>query len=525
MYQSIRIADAKASRSAAVAIGLFDKTKSLPAGYKALDAHLGGALSEAIKRSELSTARGAVTALYPEKGAARAYIVGLGDGERASDAVRIAGAKLVNTAFSAGLDRISVMIAPALAGQKDADSDACAAALGEGVVLGNFEFVTFRGTAGKGGDKNAKKAAALTVDVESKLFKCARQGAIVAESQNLTRTLASTPPNVANPVYLGEFCRKMAREVGLTCEVIDAKKAKRMGMGGLCAVGAGGSTPPVMIVMQWKGRKGQGPRAKGKNNPQSAIRNPQSPILLVGKAVTFDTGGYSLKPSDSQTTMKYDKCGGAAVIGAMHAIAKLKLAQPVTAIIASAENLVDREAYRVQDIIKFYNGVTCEVTNTDAEGRLVLADALSYGCKTFKPRAVIDLATLTGGVVVALGSHMAGAFVNDAKLREHLFDAAEYTGERLWHLPLWEEHRDQMRGHHADLINSSPVREASPIQGAAFLSFFVAKDGDFKKKETVPWAHIDIAGTADRKGDGPLYQRGATGYGVRLLVRAVETWK
>ena len=262
MYKSVRIAQSKGSAVAdAVAIVLFDKTRSLPAGYKSLDEKLGGAMSAAVKRSELNTSRGSITTLYPEKGAKRAYIVGLGNKERIGDAVRIAGARLVSAAFNAGLDRISVVIGPAIDEAKD--TDACATAIGEGFVIGNFEFTTFRGTAAKGNGNGAKKRS-LTVEVESKVFKNANQGAIVAESQNLTRTIASTPPNVANPVYLGEFCKKMSREVGLSCKVIDAKQAKKLGMGGLCAVGQGGSTPPVMIIMEWKGRgKGQGLRAKG----------------------------------------------------------------------------------------------------------------------------------------------------------------------------------------------------------------------------------------------------------------------
>ena len=558
MYESIRVVKSASGQPAsAVAVMLLDSQKKLPAGYKALDAKLGGAISGAIARTEFSAARGTVTTAYPAKGAARLYIVGLGDGKRLSEAVRIAGGKLLAAAWNARLGAVDIHVAAALKDHASFNADAVGSAVGEGLTLANFEFVTFKGTAkdqGKSGDNGAgngngnwgneskPKVKILTASVEPAIFEAASRGSIVAQSQNLTRTLAATPPNVANPAYLADFCKKMARDVGLTCTVIDAKQAKKMGMGGLCAVGQAGSTPPCMIVLEWKGKKGQGNRARGQGaekkthsvgpassssslGPSALGPSSLGPLLLVGKAITFDTGGYSLKPSDSQTTMKYDKCGGAAVIGAMHAVARLKLPQRVVAVIAAAENMVDQNAYRVQDIIKFYNGVTCEVTNTDAEGRLVLADALSYGCAKYKPRAVVDLATLTGGVVIALGSLCAGAFVNDAGLREHLFDAAEHTDERLWHLPMWDEYKELMKGHHADLINSSPVREAHPIQGAIFLSYFVAKDGDFKKKALVPWAHLDIAGMSDRKSDGPLYQRGPTGYGVRLLVRAVETWK
>ncbi len=570
MYESIRVVKSSSTKLAhTVAVMLLDRQKKLPVGYETLDAKLGGAISGAIARTEFSAARGAVTTVYPAKGAARVFIVGLGDGNRLSEAVRIAAGKLLAAAHNARIDHLDIHLGPALKDHAGFNADAVGSAVGEGLTLANFEFLTFKGTAkdqgksgdnasnGNGGNGSKPKVKTLTAAVEPVLFDAASRGSIVAQSQNLTRTLAATPPNVANPTYLAAFCKKMAKDAGLSCTVIDAKQAKKLGMGGLCAVGQAGSTPPCMIVLEWKGlEKGQGPRAKGQGKgegkglgprakgqgaektehslgsaasslgPRPSALGPSSgPLLLVGKAITFDTGGYSLKPSDSQTTMKYDKCGGAAVIGAMHAIASLKLQQRVVAVIAAAENMVDQNAYRVQDIITFHNGVTCEVTNTDAEGRLVLADALSYGCAKYKPRAVVDLATLTGGVVIALGSLCAGAFVNDTALREHLFDAAEHTDERLWHLPMWDEYKELMKGHHADLINSSPVREAHPIQGAVFLSYFVAKDGDFKKKAIVPWAHLDIAGVSDRKSDGPLYQRGPTGYGVRLLVRAVETWK
>jgi leucyl aminopeptidase len=237
-------------------------------------------------------------------------------------------------------------------------------------------------------------------------------------------------------------------------------------------------------------------------------------VLLVGKAITFDTGGYSLKPAASMDGMKYDKSGGTAVIGAMHAIARLGVACPVVGLIPAAENLVGRRGYRPGDILRMYNGTTVEVTNTDAEGRLVLADALAYGCRTFRPRAIVDLATLTGGVVVALGSECAGAFCADTAWREHLFEAAADTGERLWQLPLWPEHRALLKSTHADLVNAGG-REAHPIQGAAFLWHFVDEDR--------PWAHLDIAGVAEAKKDGDLFVKGPTGFGVRLLVRAIET--
>ena len=281
-------------------------------------------------------------------------------------------------------------------------------------------------------------------------------------------------------------------------------------MGGLTAVGQAGSTPPAMIIMDYK------PKGTAKDDP----------IILVGKAITFDTGGYSIKVGGGMQGMKYDKCGGMAIIGAMKAVVDLKIKQRVVAIIATAENMVDTDAYRVDDIITMYNGVTVEVTNTDAEGRLVLGDGLAYGCKHYTPKAIFDMATLTGGVVVAFGGHNSGVFCEDDNLRKQVFAAADLSGEKVWQLPLWDEHRDMMKSNHADICNSSTAgRGAHPIQGAAFLSYFAAPNADPTKPGEIPWAHIDIAGIADTKSDGPIFEKGPTGYGVSLLARTIEEMK
>ena len=535
MYRSIRFA---VSKTDTFAVALLDSQKELPGGYAGLDAQVGGAISAAMARAEFSAKQGAITTLYPAKGAARVFIVGLGKGERIADAIRIASSKLVNAAYNARVSSLSLHVLPAL--KEDADALAIGAAIGEGMTLGNFEFVQYKGTVAGKANKNGKpKVTELLVAVEKELQKAAAGGGVVSESANLARTLAATPPNVANPKYLCDFAKKMAKEVGLSCRIIDNEQAKKLGMGGLTSVGAGGSEKPALICLEWKGKgkssefrvpsseltKVAGNEVSSNSKPGTRSSKLSSgPILLVGKAITFDTGGYSIKPMPGMLGMKYDKSGGMTVLGAMHAIAKLKLPIHVVGLVPTAENMIDEDAYRPNDIITFFNGVTCEITNTDAEGRLVLADALAYGCKTYKPRAVIDLATLTGAVVVALGVHCAGAFINDDELHTRLFDAADRTGERLWHLPLWEEHKDYMKGHHSDLVNSG-IREAGAIQGAAFLSYFVAKDGDFEKNEKIPWAHIDIAGTADLEREVGLFGKGPTGFGVRLLVRALEQWK
>ncbi len=511
MYQRIRLGSAGAKGSAdAVVVAVFDGDRKLPRGYGALDRSLGGAVSDALKRAEVSLEAGALNAVPIKEGAkgasvgARVFVLGLGDRERFTDQVlRVGAAKVSKAAWAARAGRIRIEVTGGLDGATGAAE--AGQAIGDGLAIGNFEFDRFRGAGTKPGGDGDSKPRALVVRGEVAVRKGLSLGLKVGESVALARELAATPPNVANPGYLVSECRKMARQTGLKCRVIDKKKAEQLGMRGLLAVGAAGSRPPALIELEHKpaGAKGR-------------------PIMLVGKAVTFDTGGYSMKSPAGMDGMKYDKCGGMAVIGAMHAIARLGLAMHVIGLVPTAENMVDQTAYRPGDILKMYNGVTVEVTNTDAEGRLILADALAYGCKRYQPRAVIDLATLTGGVVVALGSQCAGVFCEDGALRERLYRAADRTGELLWRLPLWREHKELLKGTHSDIVNSGG-REAHPIQGAAFLSYFLdAKDAAGLPR--VPWAHIDIAGVADVKDGHALYAKGPTGFGVRLLVDAVAKW-
>lgn len=507
MYRTIKLASRGGRRTPdAVALFLFDKRKTLPKGYGDFDKQSGGALAQALARDEFSAGAGRITTVYPEKGAKRVYICGLGEPDRFdANVLRTAAAQLVRTAFAAKVKQIDLDVLAGLEGKLD--EERAAAAVADGLAIAGFDFDAFKGAATKNGNG---KGIDLAVRVDDALRKGVDRGLIIGRGQQTARTLAATPPNVANPPYIVEHCRKLARETGLKCTIIDAKKAEQLKMGGLLAVGGGGSEDPALICLEWAG-KGKGKSSK-----------PQKPVMVVGKAVTFDTGGYSLKPSGSMTGMKYDKCGGMAVIGAMEAIARLKISTPVVALIPVAENMIDDDAYRVDDILTMANGVTVEITNTDAEGRLILADALAYGTKQYKPRAVIDLATLTGGVVVALGSFCAGMFCNDDGLRERLEQAADHTGERLWRLPLWHEHRAMMKSNHADLVNSGE-REAHPIQGAAFLSYFVGEGAPSAMPDT-PWAHLDIAGVADQKKDGGLYAKGPTGWGVRLVAQLLMDW-
>ncbi|WP_432798398.1 leucyl aminopeptidase family protein [Poriferisphaera sp. WC338] len=503
MYRTITVQtkaiDVAEPKYAADAVGVFlnDKLARVPAALKAFDAAHGGVIAEAIKREEWSGAPGCVTRLYPSKGAKQVIVVGVGEqGTTSGNDVRLAAANLCKAANAAGIKKLVVIGGGAI--KKKVDAEIFGAWVGDGFAQANFVFNKFKGTAS--GEK--PKVASLQVMVEDGVRKGLNDALKVGMGVSTARRLAATPPNVASVKYIEKECKKLAREVGMKCSVVNQAKAKELGMGGLLAVGSGSKTPPAMIVLEWKGGGAK-----------------EKPILLVGKSITFDTGGYSLKP-DGGKGMKYDKCGGMTVIGIMEATARLKVKQNVVAVICAAENMIDAEAYRVDDIITFYNGVTCEVTNTDAEGRLVLADGLAWGTKQFKPRVVLDMATLTGGVVVALGSYCAGVFSTDEKLTKQMQRAADVTGERVWELPLWDDHRGQMKGTHADLVNSAN-REAHPIQGAAFLSHFVGEDAAIQMP-SLPWMHLDIAGVASFDAEKGLYAKGPSGWGVKLVTAYLQ---
>ncbi len=518
MYQRIEASKGAIARGQADGVAVFAFAEkagvkaTLPPGMGELDRETGGALSDAVGRSEWNMTRGRVTWLYPSKGAKRIAVVGLGERTAFdSEYLRVAAASLIGATEAAGAAKLCIELGGVFHGMLHITE--VGRAIGEGIGVGNFKFEAFKGAAGKNGGSAAK--GKLQIDIDTVAKKELARGLAVAESVNVSRRLAATPPNVANPVWLSNEAKKIAKAPGLRCKIIDAKQAKKLNMGGLLAVGGAGSSAPSLIVLEYAPRK---------------AKRGTKPIVLIGKAVTFDTGGYSIKTNDGMVTMKYDKCGGCTVLATLHAAAALKLDVPVIGIVPAAENMISETAYRPSDILTMSNGVTVEVTNTDAEGRLILADALVYACKNYDPAAIIDLATLTGGAVIALGSFCAAMFVNDEKLRNRLLDGSRMSGERLWELPLWLEHKQAIKGTHGDIVNAAG-REASPIMGAAFLSYFVGPNGDANRwsENSIPWAHLDIAGTSDVSGKerdwSGLYPKGATGFGVRLLVRALEATK
>jgi leucyl aminopeptidase len=314
-----------------------------------------------------------------------------------------------------------------------------------------------------------------------------RVGDAIAAGYGYTRSLQMQPGNIATPTYLGELARKLGTTYGFTVTVLDKAQIKKEGMGALLAVAQGSEEEPRFIVLEYNGGSG-------------------APVALIGKGVTFDSGGISIKPAANMEDMKFDKSGASAVLGTFEVLGRLKPKINVVGLIPATENLPSGTAVKPGDVVKSHYGKTIEIINTDAEGRLILCDALSYA-RRFKPAAAIDAATLTGAVVIALGHHAIGMLGNDEALLAEVRDAGERAGERCWPLPLWDEYRDLLKSDVADVKNSGG-RSAGTIAGAWFLREFV--DG-------FPWVHLDIAGTAYLESEGASHAKGPTAIGVRLF--------
>src|SRR5580704_4542660 len=366
-------------------------------------------------------------------------------------------------------------------------SDEYASAVVEGAILGDFESDRYK-TDPKKTEKHVDSFAVVGASQAA-----VDRGRILAEAQNFTRSLANDPPNLLTPMRLAERARELASEFVLGCEILDQDRMRQLGMGALLGVAQGSAEPPALIVLRYQ--------------PATAPASKDH-LGLVGKGVTFDTGGISIKPAQDMDQMRYDMAGGAAVLGAMRAIAQLKPSIPVTALIPTVENMPGSRAQRPGDIVTSLSGKTVEVLNTDAEGRLILIDALTYaqriGCTH-----VVDTATLTGSIVVALGSVNIGAFTNNQQFFEKLAGAAKAEGEKTWQMPMDEEYKEALKSAFADLHNIGG-RPAGSVTAAWFLRESV---GD------TPWIHLDIAGTAWLDDAKPYLAKGASGVGVRTFVR------
>src|SRR5215472_15206934 len=449
------------------------------------------AAAEVIASGELSGKNCETTLLHHPAGLKAKRFLVLGGGKAGKftqfDLRRLAGTA-VRALKSRGV-RSFAFVVP----QSNLSAEIAAKAVVEGAFVGNFDPDTYKS------DRKDQMIDQLTIVAsgdQGRLQAAVDEARIIGESQNLTRTLVNEPSNRMTPTVLADHAKKMAQEVGLKCEVYGADKIKELKMGAFWSVAQGSDEPPALIVLKYE--------------PAGA---PEKPVLgLVGKGITFDTGGISIKPADGMEKMKYDMAGGATMIGAMRAIALLKPKAKVTAIICATENMPSGKAQKPGDVQIAMSGKSIEIINTDAEGRLVLADGLFYarqlGCTH-----LVDAATLTGAVVVALGYTNAGIFANDDNMYNRFQVANAKAGEKMWRLPLDDEYKDHIRSSIADIMNSGG-RWGGAVTAAMFLKEFA---------EDTPWIHLDIAGTAWMEDQKPWIAKGPSGIALRSLVEFVKS--
>ncbi|MFO7605073.1 MAG: leucyl aminopeptidase [Desulfurivibrionaceae bacterium] len=426
----------------------------------------------------------------------RFLVVGLGSEDPDPELFRKSGGEIAKAVarFKVGKLRIQMFEE---AGAPLAES---AKALAEGLVLGTYRFNKYKGKESINGEEpKGIKEIIIHSSRAQALKKVVAHGELAALAVCAARDMANEPGNFWTPSDFARMGRELAEKHGLDCKILEKAAMKKMGMGGIIGVTQGSAQPPKMVVLEY--------RSSGRKAPT---------LLLVGKGITFDSGGISLKPGAGMEDMKYDMCGGAAVMAVMQAVAELKPGGVnVVGIVPATENLPGPEALKPGDVVTHYNGKTVEVINTDAEGRLILADALAYGVDKFKPTAVVDIATLTGAAIIGLGHHRTGLLSNDDKLAERLLAIGDNCGEPCWRLPLGEDYKKQLKSEIADLKNIGG-REAGTITAAIFLQQFV---GDTR------WAHLDIAGTAWNFTEKSYIPKGPSGVGVRILIELIMNWE
>lgn len=501
MKISVQAGDKVPARSAMIAIPVFVTPKGRAQLDRAWANLCPPALRGALTSGDFTGKPGSVTMVHPTGGTPgeRLLLVGLGKASELTakklvDYGRRVGRRASQLKLEAGAGQKVVALLPSVGSRPEASERArwiC-----EGLSLGSYRFDDYQ-TAGDVGSR-PKSVTLLLGETASAAAarRMAGNGLDIGYGVNLARQLGNLPPNALGPVELAAHARREARGAGLKCSVMDEKALRARGMGALLGVAQGSVRPARLITLE--------------HRPAGKAKSSARPLVFVGKAITFDTGGISIKPSGGMEDMKFDMCGGAAVIGALVALAKLDVSRPVVGIIAAAENMPDGAAYRPGDIVKSAAGLTIEIINTDAEGRLALADGLHHA-KSFDPELVIDVATLTGACVVALGHYYSGVFTGDEKVRERILGAADRAGESMWPLPVDDDFAGQMKSKVADLKNSGG-RWGGASSAAAFLQKFI---------EGYPWAHLDIAGTADTKKT--TQEPGATGAAVRTLIELARS--
>jgi len=473
------------------------KDRELPAVLRELDEKSAGQIARAMKAASFDGAKGSVVDIPAPYGLELDRLLLIGAGEVADlDAwgAECLGGRMAGALMERKETKASVLALPPEGVELPATE--WAVRIASGMALRNYVFDRYKsekkdGEDGENGKKNGKRISAVTVLVEDpqSAEKAWKEAAGLVEAVHMARDLVNEPGNV---LYPAEFARRVKEleKLGLEVEILDENKLKELGFGALLAVGQGSANAPCVAVMKWNGGK-----------------EGEAPVAFIGKGVTFDSGGISIKPSQGMEDMKGDMGGAAAVTGVMRALAARKAKVNAVGVIGLVENMPDGRAQRPGDVVKSLSGRTISVLNTDAEGRLVLADCLTYARDTFKPALMIDLATLTGAILIALGKEYAGLFSNDDNLFEALRDAGEKTGEKVWRLPLGKAY-DKLIDHDVADMKNIGGRNAGSITAAQFLKRFV---------EDTPWAHIDVAGTAMAAEKSDINTSWGPGWGVRLL--------
>lgn len=466
-----------------LAVALPQGGRTLPSSIAALDAQAGGALSRLLASGDFRGKKDETALIHPDGPAARILLVGLGPADQLSaQSVRRAAAVAAKRARTIGVERLSwIMPDHGAVSARDA-----AKAVAEGLAQGAWVYSALKRPADEP-KPVLREAEVLATDAVDEVRAGHATGAAIGAGHQLARNLQVLPGNLCTPALLAEQARLLAERHGMKITILDRAGLEQEGMHALLAVGQGSAQESRFIVLEYTGATGK-------------------PVVLVGKGVTFDTGGISIKPAPQMEDMKFDMSGAAAVLGAFEMLGRLKPKLHVVGLIPSAENMPSSTAYKPGDVVRSHFGKTIEVINTDAEGRLLLADALSYA-RRFEPACVVDAATLTGAVVIGLGHVTAGIMGTDAGLIGELTTAGQRAHERVWELPLWDEYRDLIKSDIADVKNSGG-RSAGTITAAWFLREFV--DG-------YPWAHVDIAGTAYTDREDAAQSKGPTGMGARLF--------
>ena len=465
------------SESDLIVVGVYqDKTLSPMA--KSIDEKNGKLFFNAISIGDVKGKKGELHLFYIEN--KRVLLMGLGHKENFdSNQARLIAGSASRFAIDKKIDNFSIECFP--------DQKEHCQAFGEGLVLGSYQFFDYQTK------KENKKCILQTVSVMGCDSEHILTGIAIGESVCLARDLGNAPGNVATPSKLANVAKEIAEEGQMKVTIFDREEFTEMGMGGLAGVAQGTDEPPKFIILEYNNGGGKKPK------------------VLVGKGLTFDSGGISIKPAAKMDQMKYDMCGSAVVLGVFHALSKLKPEINVVGIIPSTENLSGSRAVKPGDVLTAYNGKTIEVLNTDAEGRLILADGLSYASKHYDPEYILDFATLTGAIVVTLGHIATGVMGNDDKLMEEVKISSKKTGEKVWELPLWPDYCKQIKSDVADIKNMGSAGQAGSIAAGAFLKEFV--------KENIPWVHFDIAGTAWGAKPSSINPKGsATGVAIRLVL-------